>query len=379
MRSAPTRLALIAGFAGSLLNFRRELLETLVDLGCEVTALAPDLEGTATERELRRMGVRPLSYRLDRQGASPKADLASCLELARLLSRLQADKVLSYTLKPVIYGSIAAKVARVPEIYSLVTGLGYSFAHNPGGLHLLQRSVVALCRVALPLNSTVFFQNPDDLGLFRDKRILSPTARAVVVDGSGVNLDWFSFSPVTAPTPTFLLMSRLLRAKGVHEYATAAGVLKERYPGARFLLLGRMETGVDAVTAEDVRAWERSGAVEYMGCTTDVRPFLRDSSVLVLPSYYREGTPRCVLEALAVGRPVVTTDAPGCRETVVHGENGFLVAPRDVESLVAGMEHFILEPSLVDRMGLASRRLAESRYDVHKVNRVMLEAMGLLG
>lgn len=374
--SRGTRVVVIAGMRWSLLSFRRELLEAMVEAGCEVTAMAPGLAGSDVAQALTPLGVRSVSFAMERHGTSPGGDLRTCADLVRQLKMVGPDKVLSYTLKPVIYGSIAARIAGVPEAYSLITGLGYTFVRGSRRQRLLEEIVVVLSRLAVRQNEVVLFQNPDDLALFRDRRIIARGQKAIVVDGSGVNLDWFSFQPVTAGVPTFLLMARLIEAKGIREYAEAAAVLKRRYPFARFQLLGAPEKGPAAISSEQLDAWERDADLEVLDFTRDVRPLLAGCTVLVLPSY-REGTPRSVLEALATGRAVITTDTPGCRETVVDGENGFLIAPRNVPGLVEAMERFIREPTLAEKMGAASRRRAESKYDVHRVNRAMLDAMEL--
>ena len=178
--------------------------------------------------------------------------------------------------------------------------------------------------------------------------------------------------------PVFLCLSRLVRSKGVAEFAKAAAILKEQHPEAVFRLAGPLEQGGDAVSPDELAAWRKQGALEVLDPVDDVRPLLAGASVYVLPSYYREGVPRSILEGLAMGRPVVTTDAPGCRETVVPEQNGFLIPPRDPDALASAMERFITEPGLAATMGAASRRLAEEKFDVDKVNDAMLAFMGLM-
>jgi glycosyltransferase involved in cell wall biosynthesis len=177
--------------------------------------------------------------------------------------------------------------------------------------------------------------------------------------------------------PVFLLIARLIRDKGVFEYADAARILKRRYPEAVFRLLGWFDRHPEAISPKQIDQWQREGIIEYLGETQDVRPFLAESNVYVLPSY-REGTPRTVLEAMAMGRPIVTTDAPGCRETVIEGKNGFLVPPRNVDALGKAMERFISTPEIIETMGGESRKFAEMKYDVHKVNYVIMRTMGLI-
>ena len=375
MTAGTARIAVVTSHAPSLRNFRGELLAAFLDQGHEVIALAPDFDAS-TRAPLTAMGVRCEPIGLARTGVNPFRDLADLAGLARALRRLRPDIVLSYSIKPVIHGSLAARIAGVGGVYAIIAGLGYTFAGSSIYRVLLRALVERLYRTALKTNRAVFFQNPDDLALFRDRSLLG-TTRAVLINGSGVNLERFREAPPRPSPPVFLLMARLLKAKGIVEYAQAARLLKARHSEARFHLLGPSDPNPDGIPASQVERWASEGTIVYLGAVEDVRPFLNEASVYVLPSYYREGIPRSVLEAMAAGRPIVTTDAPGCRETVVDGANGFLVPPRDVAALAGAMERFILEPNLIPSMGRASRRLAEEKYDVHKVNAVILRAMGL--
>jgi glycosyltransferase involved in cell wall biosynthesis len=370
------KIAVIASLAQSLVNFRGPLLATLAAAGHEVIACAPGHDA-AVNSWLAKFGVCYHSIPLDRAGMNPVRDVALLFHLTRTLRRLRAGLVLGYTVKPVIFGSLAAYLARVPFRFSIITGLGYAFTpvpHSSVARTLVKGLLLTLYRMSLATNQAVFFQNPDDQALFIQYRLVTPQ-QGILVHGSGVDLDHFHESePVD--TPVFLLIARLLKDKGIREYVDAARHVRARHPEARFQLLGPYDPNPSAIRPEEVDAWRHEGAIEYLGETDDVRPFLRACSVYVLPSY-REGTPRTVLEALATGRPAITTDAPGCRETVVHEWNGFLVPPRDAQSLAKTMEIFIDKPELIRVMGKRSRSLAVQKYDVHKVNAVILNAMGL--
>ena len=219
------------------------------------------------------------------------------------------------------------------------------------------------------------FQNPDDESFMRANAILPANANSIVVGGSGIDLDQFDQRPL-ADGARFLMVSRLIGDKGVREYGRAAMALKARHPHALFRLVGFFDQSPDALTEAEVRAMEEAG-IEFLGRKDDVRPALADATIFVLPSYFREGTPRSILEALAMGRPVITTDQPGCRETVADGVNGFLIPPRDVDALEGAMEKFILDPALIAQMGARSRELAERKYDVHLVNEQIFAAAGL--
>jgi glycosyltransferase involved in cell wall biosynthesis len=370
------KIAVIASLAQSLVNFRGPLLATLTAAGHEVFACAPGHDA-AVNGSLAKLGVRYYSIPLERTGMNPVRDVALLLHLTRRLRRLRADLVLGYTVKPVIFGSLAAYLAGVPFRFSIITGLGYAFTsvpHASVARRLVNGLLLTMYRISLATNRAVFFQNPDDQALFIRYRLVTPQ-QGILVHGSGVDLDHFQES-APVDTPVFLLIARLLKDKGIREYVDAARHVRARHSEARFQLLGPYDTNPSAIRPEDVDAWRHEGAIEYLGETDDVRPFLRACSVYVLPSY-REGTPRTVLEALATGRPIITTDAPGCRETVVHGWNGFLVPPRDVQALAKTMEIFIDKPELIQVMGKRSRSIAVQKYDVHNVNAVILNAMGL--
>lgn len=368
---------MVAGnIAQSLVNFRGPLLQAMVELGHEVVAVAPEDDGRYRE-ELSHLGVDYRIAPLERAGFNPASDLRFMFALRRLMAEERPDVFLGYTIKPVIYGNLAARLAGVPTRGALITGLGYAFGDGGPRQRLVGRVVSVLYRLALAGARVVFFQNPDDHDEFIRRRLVDPS-RATIVAGSGVDLDRFTSSATPPPPPIFLLIARLIREKGIEQFVAAARVLKERHPEARFQLLGPLDTNPTAVSQAWLKEQQSAGVIEYLGVTDDVRPLLHAASVFVLPSYYREGTPRTALEALATGRPIVTTDAPGCRETVVDGVNGFLVQPKEVQSLTQAMERFLLEPELVSVMGAASLELARKKYDVRLVNAEMLHHLGLL-
>lgn len=369
------KVLVVGNIAQSLVNFRGPLLHEMVERGHEVTAVGPEDDAHYAE-ELRALGVTYRVVPLERASFNPLADLRFIRALAQLMRELRPDVFLGYTIKPVIYGNIAAGLTRVPSRSALITGLGYAFGGGSLKQRLVGRFIHLLYRLALTGAKVVFFQNPDDMNEFLGRGFVTP-ARAALVAGSGVDLARFGASEPPPPPLVFLLIARLIREKGIGQFVDAARVLKELHPDARFQLLGPVDQNPTAVTPAELERWQRAGTIEYLGVTEDVRPYLRDASVFVLPSYYREGTPRTALEALATGRPVITTDAPGCRETVVDGVNGFLVAPRDTESLTRAMERFLADPTLVSRMGQASLELARARFDVKLVNAAMLSRLGL--
>ncbi len=370
------KFLVLASFAESLLGFRRPLIVALQGKALEVHVAAPDLPlGHPVRAELELMGLRVHSIPLRRTGVNPIADIGAFLSLLRLMLHVRPCWVLSYTVKPVVYGSLAGLMVGIPRRFALITGLGYAF-QGEGKRAWLEGLVRRMYALALGGAHMVFFQNPDDEAAFRRLGILKLATPTRVVNGSGVDVVSFPEVPLPEGPPRFLLIARLLGSKGIREYVAAAQRVRARYPSVVFALVGWIDTNPDAIGQEELDAWIARGSIEYLGRLSDVRPAIAASSVYVLPSY-REGTPRTVLEAMAMGRAVITTDAPGCRETVSDGENGFLVPVKSVYSLERAMVEFIEDSALVTRMGRRSRQLAEEKYDVHKVNAAMLCGMGI--
>ncbi|TAJ77010.1 MAG: glycosyltransferase family 1 protein [Gallionellaceae bacterium] len=368
-------VVVFGGFADSLVNFRGPLLRSMVKQGHTVTAVAPAAP-PAVLAKLAAMGVAYRDVSLSRTGLNPLSDVKTFLSLINLFREIKPDVALSYTIKPVIYGSLAARLAGVPAIYSMITGLGYAFSSGEKQGKWVARVAKHLYRLALGRNQRVFFQNPDDRDFFVRAKMLAGTEQAVLINGSGVDLQHFRYVPVTENALSFLLIARLLKDKGIPEYVDAARLVKLRYPMVQLRLLGPLDSNPNAISSAQISEWQAEGAIIYLGEATDVRPALNDCSIYVLPSY-AEGMPRTVLEAMATGRAVITTDVPGCRETVVNGVNGVLVPVRDASALAQAMLNFIENPEMIGRMGKAGRSLAEEKYDVHKVNAVILGAMKL--
>jgi len=370
-------VALIVPYAPAVPLFRRPLLKELAGRGFTSLVYAPDWTEALEKALEQERGVRALHYPLKRTSISPLADLKTLLSLAVSLAHSQPHLVLTFQPKPNIYGILAAALARVPLRAAVVEGLGFAF--TPGEDTLKKRLVRAVLKVLYRLSFAfahkVFFLNPDDLKEFVSQGLVRPE-KAVLLGGIGVPLEEWPPAPPHLEPLTFTLIARLLKEKGVREFAEAARRVKAKHPEARFLLIGPLDTNPGAIPEEEVRSWVGEGVLEWIPWTDDVRPYLRQTSVYVLPSY-REGVPRSTQEALAMARPVITTDAPGCRETVVDGVNGFLVPPRDPEALAEAMERFIQDPSLVERMGWESRKLAEERFDAYKINARLLSELGI--
>jgi glycosyltransferase involved in cell wall biosynthesis len=369
------KIILLSGFAESLVLFRGHLMAAMAKAGHEVIACAPE-DKLEIAAKLRALGVVYRPIPLERVGLNPLKDLEFFLRVTRFLRREMPDILFCYTIKSVIYGSLAARRARIPAVFSMITGLGYAFLGETFRQKLLGKIAQALYRRALADNRAVFFQNPDDRRLFVDLGLVRDNGQTVLVNGSGVDLDHYAEAPLPPGARVFVLIARLLRDKGVVEYAEAARLLKMKYPHIKFRLIGPFDVNPSSLKPKQVQAWQNEGFIEHEGWVSDVRPIIAAASVFVLPSY-REGTPRTVLEAMAMGRPIVTTDMPGCRETVVDGENGFLVPAKDAPALAQAMERFILQPELLAPMGRRSRQIAEAKFNVHKVNELILQTMGL--
>ncbi len=364
---------IVASHPDSLLNFRGPLIKALLSKGLQVHVAAPDLnENNLIRIELEKMGLNVHEIYLKRTGMNPLSDLITIIQLWYKMRWIKPTYFLGYTHKPVIYGNLAARMAGVDKQFALITGLGYTFQSKILWLnHLLQ----ALYRLSIRNVEKIFFQNPDDESLFQKLGIVKISDnKSVVVNGSGVDLTNFKKTPLPKKIQ-FLLIARLLGDKGIREYFAAAKILRKKYSDIKFGLVGWIDDHPNAIYEDELKRSIKSGDIKFYGRMDDVKPAISESSVYVLPSY-REGTPRTVLEAMAMGRPIITTDAPGCKETVMNGHNGFIVPVKSVEKLVNAMSNFIERPDLIESMGNFSRKIVEDKYDVNKVNNHMMTEMG---
>jgi len=367
------KIIIIGSFLDALLWFRQELIREFIKDGYDVIACTPKPENEELIDRILSLNITYIEIPMTRAGLNPFKDFVSIWFLYKLFKKEKPTFILSYAIKPVIYGSIAAKLAGVPAIFSMVTGLGHAFITEGIKGFVLKITASLLYKCAFLCNKIIFFQNPDDQGFFIESGIIKNIKNTQLINGSGVDIKFYSQSPF--PTDfSFILVARLLREKGIYEYAEAARIIKNKYPDITFKLVGFLDKNPSVISAIDLKKWQNDGYIEYLGRSENVRELLNDSTVFVLPSY-REGTPRTVLEAMAVGRPIITTDVPGCRETTIAGENGYLVNVRDVKSLQSAMEQIIIQPELLIKMGAKSRQIAEDKYDVHKVNKVILDTI----
>jgi glycosyltransferase involved in cell wall biosynthesis len=363
-------VVIFGSHGGSLVHFRGQLIQQMVRRGHEVIAVAPGID-ERLEGLIRDLGAEPVALEFGRASLNLFEALRTGRRIRKLFREVRPDVLIAYAIKPIVLGVPAARASRVPRIVTLVTGLGYAFTEGRELARLFSRaSATLLYRRAFTSSDMVLFQNEDDRADFKRLRILPSRTTTGLVNGSGVDIDYFSPSPPPSAA-SFLMIARLVGDKGLREFAEASRRLKLLHPEVRISLIGGMDTEPHAITPEELQNFISWG-IDYLGPQSDVRPFIERHGVYVLPSY-REGTPRSVLEALAMGRAVITTDTAGCRQTVDDGVNGLLVPPRDPEALLKAMLRFVDNPQLLEPMGAASRLKAEQKYDVRKVNEDFLQ------
>ena len=370
---AKPRIALAANDSWNIVNYRAGLIRSLQDAGYDVAVIAPEGEHGAAIRSL---GVDFYPMAMRPRGTSPAADLVVLMNFWRRLKAIRPAAFLGFTAKPNIYGSMAAGLCGVPVINN-ISGLGAAFM-RPGALRGI---VERLYRVGLRRSATVFFQNADDLEIFA-KRGLVSRDRIALLPGSGVDLAHFAPLNRDGETPlTFLLAARLLWDKGIGEFVEAARIVRKEHPEVRFQILGIVEhKSAATVSVSKLQEWAAEGVVTYLGSADDVRPVFAEAACVVLPSYYREGVPRVLLEASAMGIPVITTDMPGCREAIEDRVTGLLCQPRSVASLASAMKQVVqMTPEERRGMGAAARAKMEAEFREEIVHRAYIDALGKLG
>ncbi|WP_179345067.1 glycosyltransferase family 4 protein [Winogradskyella ursingii] len=367
------RILVVGSTSTSLINFRGDFIQNLIDNNYEVFTAAGHFKEETLTTLKEDYGVTPLTYRLQRTGLNPFDDLKTISDLKKIIKKNKIDLVFPYTVKPVIYSSMAANSCGVPVI-SLITGLGFTFTGLTLKAKILQRVNELLYKRSIRKNKAVVFQNKDDRDLFLRRNILKDRSKIEVVSGSGVNLERFKFKEKYNKDNkvSFLLTARLIKEKGIALYINAAKVLKKQYPDAEFHVIGPAQTSPSAIKLEELEKHNEEGTLIWHGHQSNIVEHLTNRDVFVLPSYYREGVPRSILEALSVGLPIITTDSPGCRETVIEGENGFLIPPQRLEELVKSMKFFLEHPQKIEEMGRNSRKYAEERFDVNIINADLL-------
>ena len=362
-------ILIISGSGNTIAWFRVEMIKEFIDLGYKAYALAPDIS-PKSKSLLDSEGINFIRIKLNRKSLNPFDLLLSALELIKLYKKINPDIVFSYTHKAILASSFAS-IFFSPNLkhIAMISGIGHIF-YGAKNLEKVKKYFALLAlKIALNINKLVFFQNQDDLDLFIKLKLVK-LYKTKLVNGSGVNLNVFSKQDLPAK-PVFMTMARLLKSKGLIEYAQAAKIVKDKYPSARFLLYGYPDSHKDSIPEIDIKKkWYSDFGVEYMGFAADPYLAISSSSVFVLLSY-NEGTPRVVLEAMSMGRPIITTDTRGCRETVRDGFNGYLVPLKDSQIAAQKME-LLLEQDLRVKMGENSRKYCEEKFDVNKVNKIIL-------
>lgn len=377
------KIALIGTAGSSFYGFRADLIRSLVANGHQIYAFTSEYTEDCLER-IKALGAEPVTYQLSRGGLNPFADLKTIIELKRKIIDIKPDVIFSYFTKPVVYGSLAARLSHTPKIIGMIEGLGTPFTIHKNGQSLKVKLIrfiqVSLYKIVFPFLDKIIFLNPDDpIDLIQKNNIKAKKNAVQMLGPIGLNLEEYEYKKWDETQQvSFIFIARLLAEKGIFDYLEAAKIVKHKYPNVTFKIIGGLDTenpyGLTKQQLDEVIA---TGVIEYPGFVTDVAKRIQDSAVFVLPSYYREGVPRSTQEAMAIGRPVITTDVPGCRETVVDGLNGFLVPKWDPKALAEKMCYFIENPEQINIMGLEGYRIAQENFDVSKVNKKLFEIMGL--
>lgn len=373
-------IIIIGTVASSFLGFRADLIKVLIQKNHIVYAFTSEYTNSELEK-IKLLGAIPVTYEQKRGGLNPLVDVISTYLLTNKIKAIAPDLVFSYFSKPVIFGTLAARWAKVPRVIGMLEGLGYTFTKQPKGLikrtQLIKQIQIALYRISLPKLDTLIFLNPDDPKDLLEEYSIK-VRKVEVLGGIGLNLDDYTYSNNYPKNPVFIFIARLLAEKGIHDYIAAAKIVKNIYPQARFVVLGAIDkVALGALTEVELRQVIKASIIEYPGHVNNVSDWITKSSVFVLPSYYREGVPRSTQEAMAIGRPIITTDVPGCRETVIDGVNGFLVEKWNPKALAEKMIYFIEHPEQIKKMGDESYKLAQEKFDADKVNKRLINMLGL--
>lgn len=374
------KIAIIGTTAHSILGFRIDLIKSLIAKGHQVYAFAQDYQ-PVSEQAVTALGAVAVNYQFNRTGLNPLVDLINTYKLVKQLKQHKIEQTFCYFTKPVIFGTLAAVLAGVKRRYGMLEGLGFTFTPQPQGVplktKLLRRIQVLLYKLSLPrLNRLILLNNDDKQDLLEANKIV--VKDVAILGPIGLNLADYSYSAAPTNPVCFLFIGRLLKEKGIFEYVAAAKLVKAKYPTSRFIILGSIDTeNPGGLTQQQLTNLIDEQLIEWPGFVKNVAEWIKQSSIFVLPSFYREGFPRSTQEAMAVGRAIITSNVPGCKETVKEGVNGFLVPPYAAEALADKMCYFIENPDKIIEMGNNSYQIAQQQFDASKVNQRLIELLDL--
>ncbi|TKC56226.1 glycosyltransferase family 4 protein [Pedobacter hiemivivus] len=363
----------------TLLDFRGKLIEELL-MKNDVHVFTPKISQQHVRERLQIMNVTVHENKLNGSNVSIFSDLKYIIQLYNLIKEIKPDIFFPYTFKPVIYGTIVAKLCKIGRITPMLTGLGYNFADKTPKKRLVSTITRVLLKFSLSSSKRIriIFQNRDDYQKLMASGIIGVKQQAFVVNGSGVDLTHYDYSPPEIKQISFLMISRLINAKGIKEFYEAAKLIRQKFSNVRFKLIGSYDDNIDSINKELYASIRSGEVIEYLGPVDDVRPYIKEASILVLPSYYGEGVPRCILEGMAMGRAIITCDSVGCRETVntaAKQRNGFLIPIKNVAALASKMEYYLKHTKNILTYGLNGRSFAKEKFDVNLVNAEMLKIM----
>ena len=354
-------IVMIGNMSWGMFKFRSDLMREFLKIGHRVVVIAPRDEWS---KDIEGLGCEFIDLKVDRKGVNPFKDLAYTLKLTKLLLALHADIALCYTIKPVLYGSIASWLSGVPQRIAITTGLGYTFSTN----NWINTVTKCLYKFALKFASQVWFLNKDDLSLFIEGNLVQRN-KTFILPGEGVDVEYYKPIPNSSEDITFTLISRMLWDKGVGLFAECAEEIKKTHPHIKFLLVGPVDPGnPQEIPLQKLNEWNKEGFLTYLGSMNDVRDVLKNTTCLVHPTYYKEGLPRVLMEANSMGIPCITTDIPGCRDVIIDSLNGYLVAPRDKDQLRRAILRFVnLDKEGLSDLTLSTRKIILTNFSSDKI------------
>jgi glycosyltransferase involved in cell wall biosynthesis len=368
------RIAVMMLRASNMEKSRPEIVESLIKKGHEVIAFDPEND-VRNEEQKASSKIEYKKVDVARYNLNPIKELKSIFSMIEALKSIHADAIIIFGIRFVPGATIAARFAGLKLIVSIINGAGNLFMKEGIKGKIIKSMSFPVLKIGFNISKKIFVQNPDDLNLLINNKLVSKE-KATLINGSGVSLQRYPFTPLP-DKPIFLMLARLTKEKGLLEYIKAAKIVKDKYPTTLFNIVGKLDSKLSLAEQSIFNQALEEGIVQHLPYTEKPIDYYQECRVFVLPSYYREGVPRTNLEAMAIGRPIITTDSPGCRETVENGVNGFLIPPKDAQKLAEKMIWMIKHPDITDKMGKESRRLAEKNFDVNKVNDIMLKTLNI--